>query len=167
MTGFRCEMLAKHHDRTEFRCGVAALDNWLARTARQDHERSAATVYVFVPTDQPQRIAGFYTLSSAAIALSEFPADYTRKLPKYQLIPATLLGRLARDLDFPGLGRLLLADALQRAWTQSSVIASIAIVVDAKDRAAFDFYRRHQFQPLQQTPSRLFLPLSIVPRIRT
>ena len=41
----------------------------------------------------------------------------TRKLPRYPLVPATLLGRLAVDRSYQGrgYGRFLLADALHRA----------------------------------------------------
>ena len=40
-------------------------------------------------------IGGYYTLSATSVKLTEFPADITRKLPRYPLVPATLLGRLA------------------------------------------------------------------------
>jgi hypothetical protein len=51
-----------------------------------------------------------------------------KKLPRYPRLPATLLGRLARDERFPGTGHLLLMDALARAHRQSAQVASLAVV---------------------------------------
>ncbi len=62
-------------------------------------------------------IGGYYTLSSTSVQLAELPAQTVRKLPRYPLVPATLLGRLAVDRrqQGKGYGRFLLADALHRA----------------------------------------------------
>lgn len=162
---FCCELLGKQHNRSDFRCGVAELDGWFQQRARQDHERGAATVSVLVPMDEPTRIAGFYSLCSTSVVLSDLPTQFARKLPRYPAVPATLLGRLARDLEFPGVVKKLLFNALKRAWENSLGIASTVLVVDAKDDRACDFYRHHGFQPLVANPRRLFLPLRTVPTI--
>ncbi len=101
-------------------------------------------------------IVGYYTLSATGVKLTELPADITRKLPKYPLVPATLLGRLAVDKIHQGrrYGRFLLADALFRAV--HSEIASFAIIVDAKDDVARRFYERESFLPFPDQPRRLF-----------
>lgn len=112
MSDLVCQPLAKHHDRLSFRCGAAELDDYLQHRASQDVRRRAAAVFVLVPADQPQRIAGFYSLSSATIILDELPAELAKALPRYPLVLAVLMGRLAWDVDFPGVGRLLLLDAL-------------------------------------------------------
>lgn len=59
-------------------------------------------------------LAGYYTLSSTAVNMGEWPAQAVRKLARYAPIPATLLGRLAVDWrqQGRGYGRYLLADAL-------------------------------------------------------
>jgi GNAT superfamily N-acetyltransferase len=92
-------------------------------------------------------IAGFYTLSSTSVHLKESPETTIRKLPRYPLVPATLLGRLAVDRRHQGkgYGRFLLADALHRAIR--SEIASFAIIVDAMDEPARRFYERESFLP--------------------
>ena len=115
MSDFVSQPLARHHDRLSFRCGAAELDDYLQHRANQDVRRRAAAVFVLVPEDQPQRIAGFYSLSSASIILDELPAELAKALPRYPLVPAVLLGRLARNVNFPGVGRLLLLDALARS----------------------------------------------------
>jgi len=110
-------------------------------------------------------IGGYYTLSATGVKLTEFPADITRKLPKYPLVPATLLGRLAVDKIHQGrgYGRFLLADALFRAVR--SEIASFAIIVDAKDEAARRFYERESFLPFPDQPLRLFRSMADIAKL--
>jgi hypothetical protein len=75
---------------------------------------------------------------------------------------STLLGRLARDERFPGTGSLLLTDALTRALGQSTQIASMAVVAQAKDAAALGFYRRFGFAPLGNAPNRVFIAMGTI-----
>lgn len=105
-------------------------------------------------------IAGYYTLSATALRLGDLPTETSRRLPRYPLVPATLLGRLAVDRRFrgQGRGRFLLADALFRAVR--SEVASFAVVVDAKDEAARRFYERESFLPLPEQPIKLFRPMA-------
>ena len=117
-----------------------------------------AAPFVLVLPDRT--IAGYYTLSSTAVKLAELPAETTRRLPRYPLVPATLLGRLAVDQRFQGrgYGRFLLADALFRAVR--SEIASFAVIVDAKDDAARRFYERESFLSFPDQPMKLFRPMA-------
>jgi predicted GNAT family N-acyltransferase len=112
------------------------------------------------------RIAGYFTLSSASIPASHLPAETARKLklPRYPYLPATLLGRLAVDLSFRGLrlGELLLMDALRRALATSSEVASQFVIVDAKDGSTSEFYLRYGFLAFPETSRRLFLPMSTI-----
>ena len=165
MREFVCEPLAKHHDRQAFRCGVGELDEYLHRRARQDLERHVAAVYVMVPADQPQRIAGFYTLSATSVVLDELPSELAKKLPRYPAVPAILLGRLARDLRFPGLGEQLLMDALARTLQHSHAVAAAVVLVDAKDEIARRFYARYGFQEILQSPNRMFLSMKALQRL--
>lgn len=157
------------HDRTAFSCGVEALDNYLKKQANQDLEKRVAAVFVLTPDDRT--IAGFYTLSQYRIDAGHLPAEVARKLrlPKYPELPATLLGRLAVDASFKGrrLGKVLLMSALERALHQSREVASMAVVVDAKDKEAKDFYLRHDFIEMPGHPNRLFLPMATVDEMFT
>lgn len=105
-------------------------------------------------------IGGFYTLSSTALRLQELPEDIAKRLPRYPLVPATLLGRLAIDRRYhgQGWGRFLLLDALCRCAT--STIASFAVVVDAIDDEARAFYLRASFLALPDSRHRLFRRMS-------
>ena len=110
-------------------------------------------------------IAGYYTLSSTSLGLSELSEPTTRKLPRYPLVPATLLGRLTVDRRQQGMGhgRFLLADALYRA--SRSEIASFAVIVDAKDDGARRFYERESFLAFPDQPMKLFRPTADIRRL--
>ena len=94
----------------------------------------------------------------------ELPEAVARKLPRYQLLPATLLGRLAVDQRQRGigLGGALLLDALHRAYRQSSQIGSVAVIVDAIDDDARRFYRHFNFNELPNRTDRLYLPMKTI-----
>jgi GNAT superfamily N-acetyltransferase len=107
-----------------------------------------------------RRIAGYYTLASASLMLADLPASIGKELPRYPTVPAVRMGRLAVDQAFrgQGLGGALLADALERA--ARAEIAAYALMVDAKDELATDFYRHHGFIALPDLRMTLFLPLA-------
>lgn len=157
MTGFFSEALAKH-DRTAFTSGNERIDDYFRQTVSQDVKRGYAACYVLVDKSSA-KIAGFYTLSSHSIPLTELPADIARKLPRYPSIPAVLIGWMGRDLAFRGrhLGSMLLADAITRL--ANAPVGVHAICADAIDDDAVAFYREHQFQPFVSRPHGLYLPL--------
>jgi len=153
------EPLGKH-DRAAFSYGVAALDDWFHIRAGQDEKRNVARVFVAV--DDQRGIVGFYSLSSFTLAISDLPREYAKRLPRYDLIPAALIGRLARDerVRGEGVGDLLLADAVRRAIGASRSLAVFAIVVEARNEEAAAFYRDFGFAPFPSRPLRLFMPMS-------
>jgi GNAT superfamily N-acetyltransferase len=158
------EPLDAQHNRSDFECGVEPLDRYLKQQASQDMRRRIAALFVLVDQDIDS-IAGYYTLAATAIRLAELPQEITKKLPKYPLVPATLLGRLAVDQRYQGqgVGSFLLMDALRRSF--NSEIASMAVVVDAKDDKARDFYEHHQFIPFPEQSQRLYLPMTTIAKL--
>ncbi|HEX9368238.1 MAG TPA: GNAT family N-acetyltransferase, partial [Vicinamibacterales bacterium] len=90
-----------------------------------------------------------------------------KRLPRYPLVPATFMGRLAVDRSYRGLrlGERLLIDALRRSLVASQVIASVAVIVDAKDQAGVAFYLRYGFLAFPDQPLRLFLPMKTVAQL--
>jgi len=159
---YRFELLTKQHDRAGFRCASAPLNTYLLQIARKDAQRHVAAAFVMVDDTIPATIVGYYTLSAFAVDVAELPGAMQEKLPRYPRLPATLLGRLARDKRFPGTGSVLLMDALARAYQTSAEIASLAVVADAKDEAALTFYRKFGFTQLGSDPNRVFLPMATI-----
>ncbi len=158
------EPLNKDHNRDAFSCGNQSLDRYLQKTASQDARRGFAAPFVAVGETDPHTILGYYTLSSFSIDLGDLPEDITKKLPAYSKVPFTLLGRLAIDQrhQHQKLGKILLYDALDRAFKQKSQVASYAVAVDAIDDNAIGFYKHHGFLQFPDNPYRLFLPMKTI-----
>lgn len=155
---FRVEPLSGLLDRTSFDSGSEPLDRYFEQQVTQDVRRRVTSCFVAV--DKNQQIAGYYTLASTSVVLSDLPAAIVKKLPRYPSVPAVRMGRLAVDKRFKGkgLGGALLADALARAC--NAEIAAFALVVDAKDESASRFYRHHGFIGFSEAPLAFFLPLA-------
>lgn len=161
----KIEPLGKDHDRAAFSCGIEPLDQYLKNQAGQAAAKNLAAVFVLTPDGK--KIAGYYTLSSYGVKLDEIPEEIAKKLTRMPDIPATLLGRLARSIDFrgQGIGEILLVDALKRAFQNSTHVASWAVIVDAKDEEAALFYRHYGFTPFPTKPNRLFLPMKSIQKL--
>lgn len=152
-------VLGSLHDRSRFDCGTPALDRYLREVVTQDVRRRLAACFAMLDDNV---VVGYYTLSAASVALADLPQAVARKLPRYPSIPAIRMGRLAVDAKYRGrgLGAALLANALQRA--AKSEIPAVALIVDAKDESAADFYRHFGFMQLLDDPLALFLPLASI-----
>lgn len=155
---FTFEPLGANHDRTAFSCGVPALDRYLRELATQDVRRRVSNCFVAI--DPAGRIAGYYTFAATSLPLTELPPDQAKRLPRYPLFPACLIGRLAVDqrLRGQGLGSQLIVDAIARAMRAEPAI--FALIVDAKDEAALGFYEHLGFQRFASRPMTLYLPLA-------
>lgn len=158
MSRFQVSLLSAEMDRSDFDCGSDPLNRYLREQATQDMRRRIAACFV-AEDNEEARIAGYYTLASASVLLSALPPATAKKLPRYPTVPAIRMGRLAVDQRSKGqgLGAALLADALSRAL--KSEIAAYALIVDAKDADAAEFYRHHGFIALPDAALSLFLPL--------
>jgi ribosomal protein S18 acetylase RimI-like enzyme len=156
---FVIELLGPGHDRTGFSCGVEALDRYFREQVTQDVRRRATACYVAADV-ATTKVAGYYTLAAASVALADLAAQLAKRLPRYPSVPVARLGRLAVDRTFRGrqLGGTLLWDAVMRALR--SEIAVVALVVDAKDDQAESFYCHHGFVGFSSQPRRLVLPLA-------
>lgn len=160
------EPLDKSHDRGPFSCGNQTLDDYLKNQASQDARRHVAVSFVLVEPENTL-VLGYYTLSAFGIDLDELPQEIAKKLPRYPLVPATLLGRLAVDRTYrgQGLGEFLLLDALARALSHTHEVASTAVIVDALNDDARKFYLHFDFIALPATPNRLFIPIASIARL--
>jgi GNAT superfamily N-acetyltransferase len=160
---FRLEPLGKRHDRTGFHCGVESLDAYLKTQASQDMRRKANAVFVLEPVEEPERIAGYFTLCACGVAPGPIPDEVRKHLPRYPQVSATLIGRLAvsQTMQGRGLGSILLARALATAYENAAIVGSSMVVVDALDERAAEFYRAHGFLPLPDS-MRLILPMRTI-----
>ncbi len=160
---YRVELLSQTHDRAAFACGNETLDRYFSQQAGQDVRRGLAVVYVLADV-VTGTVAGYYTLSATSIEFGALTPATTKRLPRYPTLPATLLGRLARDTRYRGrgAGEALILDALKRSLDSSRHIASFAVVVDAIDKDAQTFYESYDFVRSPQQEYRLFLPMATI-----
>lgn len=157
---WRAEPLQRDHDRTRFSCGEPALDEYLARFARQNQESGVARTFVVVRDADPVQILGYYSLAVGAIDKANLPASAARRFPSFPL-PIARLARLAVDQSQQGkgLGEYLLLDALFRCLRVAEEIGITAVLIDAKHERAKAFYARYEFDALPDHPLTLWLPL--------
>lgn len=148
------------HDRAGFDCGEDSLNRYLRELAGQHLRDGIATTQVLVNDDAPSRIAGFYTLAAAQVALDDLQAADRRRLPRYP-VPAARLARLAvaHDEQGRGLGAALLQDAVKRCLAVRSELGVRVLVVDALNDGAAAFYRLYGFRNTSENALTLYLPL--------
>ena len=156
---FVIEPLSDGHDRGAFDSGVAALDRYLERQATQDIRRRIAACFVALERDS-KTVVGYYTIATSSLPLTDIAAATAKKLPRYPLVPAVRIGRLAvvSSQRGKGIGAGLLIDAIARAFRADLV--AFALVVDAQDDTAAAFYRHHGFVSFTSAPTSLYLPLA-------
>ncbi len=162
---WREEGLTRHHDRASFDCGVAALNEYLQRYARQNHESGGAKTFLAVSPKTPTIVLGYYTISPGAIAFTKAPATLTRNLGRYE-VPVFRLGRLAVSLAVQGqgLGGDLLLAAGERALAVAQEVGGVGLAIDAKDERAAAWYERFGALRLLDDPLKLVLPLETIAR---
>lgn len=148
------EPLTAAHDVSRFSCGKPALDHWL-RTRALSNQQKGFTAVIVVHDDN--RVVGYYGLAPTAVV----PAILTRSIRTGQPpdpVPCLLLGQLATDLAWKGrgIGTGLLRHALERSVAAANLIGGRAVVVNAVDEEAGEFWRSWQFVPSRDDPLVLF-----------
>ncbi|CDX16570.1 GCN5-related N-acetyltransferase [Mesorhizobium sp. ORS 3324] len=157
------ERLTIRYDVSEFRNGRhIALDDWLRNRALAGEGLSVRT-YVVCSADTKDRVVGYYAISTAMEERIALPSAKPRRGMPEQ-IPLLLIGRLAVDQAFQGmgLGGDLLSDALRRCLAVLDIAGVRAVVAHAIDDAAMDFYQRHGFIPSPLGERVMLLPIETV-----
>ena len=156
------EVLQAHHDRAAFDCGDASLNDFLRRNARQNADRNVGVTHVVVPVAGSSQIMGYYTLVTRTIDREIVPE---KKIPSGPL-GVVLLGRLAVDLTCQrqGLGKRMLLRAMRQTEEASRNLGIYALVLDAIDDQARDWYLGlgWGFSTLLDDPNHLYLPIATI-----
>lgn len=148
------------HDRKSFDCGVPELNDYLQRLADQHRRKGVSTTFVLVDTDAPSVILGYYCLSAAQVDVARLSGADRKKLPRYP-VPCFRMGRLAASKHSrgQGIGKFLVACAVDRCLKARQDVAGYALIVDAKSESAKQFYERYGFVALVDSPMTLYLAL--------
>lgn len=165
---WREESLARSHDRKNFDCGEPALNDYLMRYARQNHESGGAKTFVAVSPEYSTRILGYYSLCPASLEYARTPEVLQRGLGRYD-VSVFRLGRLAVDksVQGKGLGSQLLISAGARCLLVAKQVGGVALLIDAKNERAAIWYTTYGAIALSDAPLSLLLPFSIIEKVLT
>ncbi len=160
---WRDEPIAKKHDRASFDCGEPALNEFLRRHARQSHDKGAAKTFLAISKADGKTILGFYSLCPASLAYARAPEIVRKGLARHD-VPVFRLGRLAVNLPFQGqgLGGQLILAAGRRCLLAAAEVGGVALLIDAKDERAAQWYASYGAASLADAPLSLLLPLATV-----
>jgi GNAT superfamily N-acetyltransferase len=155
--------LSRDHDRKTFDCGEPALNDYLARYARQNHESGGAKTFVAIGARTPAKVLGYYTLSPASMDYARTPEVARRGLGRYE-VPVYRLGRLAAatSIQGRGLGSGLLLAAGRRCLAVAAEVGGVALLIDAKGEKAAKWYESFGAVRLADAPMTLMLPLKTI-----
>ena len=131
------EPLTARHALDSFDSGVRSLDDWLRRRAMQNQASGASRT--FVACDDA-RVVGYYALAASAVAPDAATGRFRRNMP--DPVPVAVLGRLAIDKSFQGMGlcRALFRDAALRVLAAADSIGIRGMLVHAISNEAKAFY---------------------------
>lgn len=147
------------HDRNRFDCGILPLNNYLKVMAGQQARKDNSRTFVLEDDNNPQHIAGFYTLTMTPVDLSALPTPLQKK--HQPGTSAGLIARLAVDQRYKNLrlGEWLLIDALRKLLHASDTVGFPLVVVDAKDGVS-QFYQHYGFTAFADSGNKLFITIA-------
>lgn len=149
-------LLAADHQINQFNCNIDSLNDWLKKRAYPNQVSGASRTYVVL---KEKVVIAYYCLASGALELSDAPSQVRRNMPNP--IPIAILGRLAVDQSFQGigLGVALLQDALVRTAQAAGILGIRGLIVHAISIEAKTFYEHHGFIASPTQPMTLILSL--------
>lgn len=154
------EPLAAVHDVLGFSCGKPALDHWLKTRALSNQQKGFTAVLV---VHEDGRVVGYYGLAPTAVVPSILPRSIRTGQPP-DPVPCLLLGQLATDIGWAGrgIGTGLVKHALQRCVQAAELIGGRALMVNAVDSEAAQFWQRRGFLPTRDDPLVLFRSIAAI-----
>jgi GNAT superfamily N-acetyltransferase len=151
--------LTAEHDLSNFDCGEPALNDWLKQRALRNESRFSRTYVVC----EGASVVAYFCISAGAVDREAAPGKLRRNAS--DAIPVSVIGRLAVSRAYAGrgLGADILADALRRIAIASQSIGIGAVLVQAKDQRAKQFYLAcAEFIEYPAESRTLFLPIETI-----
>jgi GNAT superfamily N-acetyltransferase len=165
--GFTYSRLEEGSNISQFDCGEEALNLFLKTHAAIFQKRHfGITVIIYESQDPKCIVRAYYTLCPAQIERGRLPEKFM-KGPQPNPLPAFRLCRLAVDKSYQGkkLGEAVLMHALKRCHELAMTIGGTAVIVDAKNEKAAQFYMRYGFKTLLSLPSSLIITMKEISKI--
>ena len=148
------EQLDSSHDLSQFSCGKDSLDSWLKTRARSNNDKGFTVVRV---VHESGRVVGYHGIAPTAVIADSLPRAIRTGQPP-DPVPCLLLGQLAVDSNWAkqGIGSGLLKDALSRCVQAAALIGGRAVMVQAVDQEALDYWKRRGFVSAKDNPFILY-----------
>ena len=153
---FDCEQgpepLAGWHKTRTFDCGMRPLDAYIHHQALAEQHAAQSRVFV---VSTGTRVKAYFSLAVGHVELAEEANESGRQRP----VSVICMARLAVSVEAQGrgLGRILLADALDCTVSAAELYGARALLAFAADARAQSFYGRYGFEPSQLEPHLLML----------
>ncbi|SDT07224.1 GNAT family N-acetyltransferase [Microterricola viridarii] len=146
-------------DYSSFDCGELTLDEWVRTRALKNEKTGASRTFVSIEAASG-RVAGYYCLSASSLGHEEATSSLRRNMPSP--IPVILIGRLAVDAEFRGLGLgvSLLQDAILKGIEASRIVGARALVVHAISASAEQFYLKFGFTLVPDSARVMFVTVA-------
>ena len=158
----RIEPLASRHVTAGFDCGVRLVNAYL-KDARLLQEAFLARAFVAVEPGKTE-VQGYYAMHNHFITGAETPPPTGPQLRREAVVGTAYIAAFGVDRRHQGrrIGSRLFADMLRRVRRIATEIGIHAVVLDAYDQHAEDFYRRFGFE-LLAPPRRLVMRVADIP----
>jgi GNAT superfamily N-acetyltransferase len=156
----KIETLSALHELADFDCGVRRINDYLRLDGIILQKNDLARLYVAVASGS-RRVLGYYALHNHYIDGQYVSGPLGLTLRRDAVVGCAYLAMLGVDRRCQGqrIGSRLLADALRRCRRLAQEIGLWAVVLDAVDDQAIEFYGRFGFMSLKGR-HRLYLPIS-------
>jgi GNAT superfamily N-acetyltransferase len=157
------EPISKKRNRGSFDCGEPELNEFLRRHARQSHDKGAAKTFLAISRSDSETILGFYSLCPASLEYARAPEIDRKGLDRHD-VPVFRLARLAvaRLVQGQRLGGQLILAAARRCLLAAMEVGGVALLIDAKNERAAQWYASYGAVPLGDAPLSLLLPLETI-----
>ena len=154
------EPLTAGHEVSAFTCGKPTLDHWLKTRALSNQEKGFTAVLV---VHEEGRVVGYFGLAPTAVVPNGLPRSIRTGQPP-DPVPCLLLGQLATDIGWArrGIGTGLVKHALERCVTAAALVGGRALMVNAIDAQAAEFWQRRGFLASRDDPLILFRSIAAI-----
>jgi GNAT superfamily N-acetyltransferase len=150
--------------RAAFSCGRDNMDNFLKKSAEDQHKKFRQRVYYAVYENQ---IVGYYTLSAASRDPNHISEEAIKLFGQKILnAPCVYLGMFATDTPYQrqGVGRKMMVHAMETTLRVAELIGVYALILDAADAEVAERYQKWGFDYFIEGRAeyKMYIPLGTI-----
>lgn len=154
--------LSRKHERGDFSCGVAAIDNFFSKSASKQNANGLVRVHVATLGDSMKAV-GFFSLCLKAYE-PDLCEETQKVFGRVNSVPTVYLAMLGVDEKYKGngIGKHLLADACSKALSIADIAGTYALTLNANTEGLCDYYSQIGFIRMgEDDPTRImYLPIA-------